>query len=844
MTTFFNDVLDELRRALGSPLLVHIVANGVRGDSRVLKSAQATQAAGIPTMLLGITLNAAPEAFEFEGIPVVLAPLGNSYEPYAAAIEADGFAHAAWWAGRHQPISTQRAKGVRRGFARRTTGSESPQLQGDNQLTPLPRWGQLRPSNLEIVEAMVKALDVLKPNAIHVHDTVPLPAAAAYASQARAEGGQVRVLYDSHEHVKSLVASIPTSPYYQSLLDIEAEYIRGMDGVLTVSDQIAQQLKSSYKLKRLPDVVTNAPSMARDPNAPSLRDVIGLDPGVPLIVYSGWVSTERGLGTLVRALTLVPDAHLAIVAGSLSTGLRLTLDLSRTLGVRDRVHVAGYVPPAQVTQYLSSADVGVIPLHEGSHLDLSLPTKYREYLHAGLPLVVSRNKAMATEIRKTGVGLIFKPRNVTGLAQQLTEVLSDSDRFKSAITPELLRTYSWEEEVPVLQRVHLRLVAGAKEAPTDSGGVASALATFSASSGTSNESPLVDPRWAFTSLGIGPANYAGQAFAWAESVHRHTGVKATSFARRGGLGHEPHRRIPKRADWDPEAMGREAGLVLGSYTHLIVDAFRPVLSGLVGNDVGDEIEVIRKRGIHLALLAHGSEIRDPARHMELISQSYYRDAPQEWLTSIHATVRRNQQIAAEFDGPLFVSTPDLLVDLPTATWVPTVVDPKPWRAAPGAFQDSRRLRVLHRPSRSEPPIKGTAYIVPVLELLADEGLIELVEADAPVEHSSMPELIGQADIVIDQIITGSYGVAAVEAMCAGRLVLGYLTPQVRDAIADDIPIVDAAPDQLESVLREIVANPALYASIADSGPAFAERWHGGRATVEALAPFLALEPNV
>jgi hypothetical protein len=166
-----------------------------------------------------------------------------------------------------------------------------------------------------------------------------------------------------------------------------------------------------------------------------------------------------------------------------------------------------------------------------------------------------------------------------------------------------------------------------------------------------------------------------------------------------------------------------------------------------------------------------------------------------------------------------------------------VVDPAEWAAIP-ALEVRVRPRVLHRPSRSIPPIKGSDVIVPVLEELHRLGIIERIEDPGQIAADQMPALVASADIVVDQIRTGSYGVAAVEAMMAGRVVVGNIAADVRAAVPDEIPIVDADPGHLADVLTEIAGDwPGLIAR-GQAGREFSAKWHSGARSATTLTPFL------
>lgn len=822
--------LERLGQELGPSAFVHLVANGVRGDSRVIKAAQVSASAGFPTVIVGVTLEEEPQAFEYGGIPVILMPFRT--EP-----TADDLALVRSWSRALTARRFERAV-LRRGSARRIRTGLGEGRGG------VPEWAAPRPMSVSYNAAFLRALDALRPAAIHCHDVQPLPASVMYSSSEHFRRHGVRVMYDAHECVPEMAALHRGDDRYAVLESMESTFIRDAQQVLTVSSPIATLLRDTYHLRRRPLVVTNAPSGRRDPTAPDLRTEIGLAPGVPLAVYSGWVAAERGLATSVRALTLVPELHLAIVSNSNSGTLRATITLARELGVIDRLHVTSYVPPEQVTQFLSSADIGLIPLKRGRHLDLSLPTKYREYLHAGLPLVVSNHKTMAREVRRTGVGVAFRAGRIGALAEALSTVLEDPAQYRAAITPELLETHSWETQAQRLRTAYTRtgVDADPDAEARQSAGVKELRSGFEQVELLDDASTWrrrVDPKRATLSLGVGRANSAGQAFAWANVATEVLQMPAESFAPPRALTAGPHVEVPARERLEIHAAALELERVLSSYTHVLVDGYERLFGTLIGDDIGPELVLLKRHGIEVGLVAHGSDVRDPDRHMADLRHSYFFSADAEWTDLMRRISERNREIA-QFSGlPLFVSTPDLLDDLPSARWLPVVVDGARWEEQP-AIRTTGRLRVLHRPSRSEPPIKGSDVVVPILERLADEGVVEYHDGGGDVvPNADMPALVGSVDVVVDQIRTGSYGVAAVEAMAAGRIVVGGATEHVRSHTRGELPIVDADPATFEAVIRDLAAlSGEARRELGERGRTYARAWHDGRLSGEVLASFV------
>ncbi|NES31012.1 hypothetical protein GCE86_04075 [Micromonospora terminaliae] len=340
-------------------------------------------------------------------------------------------------------------------------------------------------------------------------------------------------------------------------------------------------------------------------------------------------------------------------------------------------------------------------------------------------------------------------------------------------------------------------------------------------------------------LAIGPANFAEQAYQWARAVERHLELPAVSFAlkpvplRGRGFQFSAHHRIPHPRLMTPWGRAVRLNRILHGATHLAVDGFIPLHRAGIAADLARA----SRQGIRMALIAHGSDIRDPDAHMARFGFSYYASAPNEWVDKLRRRSRRNRSIAVALALPLFVSTPDLLLDVPEATWLPLSVDVERWQAAHPALGGGTPT-VLHRPSYSKPPIKGTDVIDPVLRNLAALGRIRYL-APEHVSHDAMPELVGQADIVVDQIRTGSYGVAAVEGLAAGRLVIGFLGPATRALMPEEPPIVDASPERFAAVMNGILDDPETFSERAAAGPGFVRRWHDGAASAAALKSFLA-----
>jgi glycosyltransferase involved in cell wall biosynthesis len=316
------------------------------------------------------------------------------------------------------------------------------------------RWRVVAPDRIEEELAVGPLLDQLRPDIIHVHDVYMTDVAARAQSRAAAQGRRIALVYDAREFVPGLAYTNPRLVAAHARL--EREYIKRFDRVITVSEPLADLLRRHYKLPRRPELVMNVPVLApRRPETPDIRTAAGVAEGVPLLVYGGGVHPGRGVQTAIQALPLLPDAHLAVVVRTVAWMPAELIELAKREGVQDRLHVVPFVDHDQVVHYFRSADIGLSPLLAAVNHEVALTNKFFEYLFAGLPIVTSLG-AQADLVRRLDLGASHRPDDPADLARAVGEVMLRLAELKERIQNdhELLAKFSWEAQLPVLERVY------------------------------------------------------------------------------------------------------------------------------------------------------------------------------------------------------------------------------------------------------------------------------------------------------------------------------------------------------------------------------------------------------
>lgn len=876
--------------------MVMLVDNRVAGDSRVIKSAGTAARAGYDVTVLGY---GAPEAFDIGGIPVHLRP--SLTEPPRPPSRHPRWVSAAQRvAGRvglpDRATADKRRRTAEGTFRRRleraeglgtsgqamrlatsvlTTGLKVAHVANNKRISGQLRLGRFAaadsPPSLRTLVARLKpapaqartwrdldplpqrlsygweeVLTTLDPDLIHAHDYRTLPAAIDHKLRCAAQGRDLPVVYDAHEFVQGYVELGATR--HQAAMELERALIGSADEVITVSPAIADMLRTSYGLAETPTVVLNAPEEppGRTPG-PSLRERVGVGRRTPLMVYAGSVGGGRSIDMCIAALPLLPGVHLALVIGQpdSATALRFAEHAS-SLGVRDRLHLTRYVPQEFIADFVAEADIALTPLRHNANTENSMPTKTREYLVAGVPQVVSDVRTLSAFVRETGIGEVHVADDIASFAAAVTTVLADPQKYRDRHTRELRDEHTWTRQEVNLEAAWARALgrrpsrapgSAPTTPPTELGNPE--VDVPHSSHPTRPGAGLLPEAHGAVRLVVGPANSAGQGTAWAAAVRARLGVDAATVA----MARPQHLHAPVDLEVSPEQrrdrtwLARLDAEVAATRTHVLLE------SGItLGGDsisplvVGEQVARFEKSGLVVGMLLHGSEVRDPDRHLQLHpTTSLFATADPGFVDTLRGRVRTTASLVEWLGVPTFVSTLDLIDYVPDATWLPVTVDVDALASTAPVLERARPV-VLHAPSNSA--LKGSAVIDPVLTRLDHEGAIRYLRA-TDLAHDDLIAAIASADIVVDQLGLGLYGVLACEAMGAGRLVVAEVGDRIRTRMAPaSVPILEITATSVEDVLRRTLADRVEGRALAAAGPSFVREFHDGRAAAAALEGFL------
>jgi glycosyltransferase involved in cell wall biosynthesis len=167
-----------------------------------------------------------------------------------------------------------------------------------------------------------------------------------------------------------------------------------------------------------------------------------------------------------------------------------------------------------------------------------------------------------------------------------------------------------------------------------------------------------------------------------------------------------------------------------------------------------------------------------------------------------------------------VGSYDALRWIPDAHVVPPGLDLREYTPVPP--EERARPVVLHAPSSRRR--KGTEHVIAACDGLDVE--LDIVEG---LHHDEARRHYERADIVVDQLNAGWYGIFALEAMALGKPVLSHLRDEpVRETEAEmgvEVPVLPVTKETLREQIAELATDVERRRRVGAASRAYVERIH-------------------
>jgi glycosyltransferase involved in cell wall biosynthesis len=316
----------------------------------------------------------------------------------------------------------------------------------------LRAWGRL------VIEA-VGPIDIW-----HAHDLTGLAAIAPRVDPTAA------LVYDAHELFLETGTALRLPKIARRMLRLyERRLVSRTAAVVTVNEAVAAVLRERYHPRRIL-AVHNCPERWTPPDTrPTLlRDTAGIPPTAPVILYHGALSVDRGVEQLMDALLRpgLETAHLVLLGfGEMRDRYTSEAAHPRWAG---RVHVLDPVRPAELLPWISSADVGAMPIQPSTlNHRLSTPNKLFECMAAGVPVVASDfpvMKRIVVDDVAGPIGVVCDPTRTDDVAMAMIALLdldeAETERLRARALAAARDRWNWETQAEGLISLYDDLARG------------------------------------------------------------------------------------------------------------------------------------------------------------------------------------------------------------------------------------------------------------------------------------------------------------------------------------------------------------------------------------------------
>lgn len=252
-----------------------------------------------------------------------------------------------------------------------------------------------------------------------------------------------------------------------------------------------------------------------------------------------------------------------------------------------------------------------------------------------------------------------------------------------------------------------------------------------------------------------------------------------------------------------------------------------------------DLILLRLAGKKVFFHFRGQEVR-MAEQFKSLNPFHYVDEPTGYLFQRMPDVSKRLFIGAirSLSDGVFVVDEELETYVPGATVVPRALEASDWSYV-GVSERNIPI-IVHAPSRRG--VKGTQHVIDAVASLRAEGFACELRLVENMSHSEAAAVYRDADIIVDQLRIGWYGVLAVEAMALGKPTVTYIRDDLYAKHGGKLPIVNASPLTLQEELRNLVRSLEQRKMLSGASRRYFETVHSADVVATQLVSLYSASP--
>ena len=256
----------------------------------------------------------------------------------------------------------------------------------------------------------------------------------------------IKLIYDSHEYFTASVYKKSSRVLWEKL---ERALFPKLRNVITVNESIRTVYQEKYRVPVT--VLRNVPEKL---SSRKEDDPESFPEGKKVLIIQGMgINPHRGAEEAVAAMQYLPDVYQLYFIGG-GTILPRLKDMVEKLQLHSRVIFIDPLPYPKMMGYTRRCFLGLIfeKIQVSQEHLYSLPNKFFDYIHAGIPVLSSRAVEIERLIQSYGIGDFidsFDPRVIAEKIQEIGANTSQYEIWKSHTLKAALEL-NWENEQKTL----------------------------------------------------------------------------------------------------------------------------------------------------------------------------------------------------------------------------------------------------------------------------------------------------------------------------------------------------------------------------------------------------------
>lgn len=227
-----------------------------------------------------------------------------------------------------------------------------------------------------------------------------------------------------------------------------------------------------------------------------------------------------------------------------------------------------------------------------------------------------------------------------------------------------------------------------------------------------------------------------------------------------------------------------------------------------------DLLLIKAAGKKIVFHFRGSEVRFNDTFKKMSPYNYVDENTAHLINRFpDQAKRRHIELVESIADAVLVNDPEIGSYVGESTIINRIVDPGKFTYC--GVSDTDCPLIIHAPSRRG--VKGTDHILAAVETLRAEGLSFNFQLIENLNHDQALEAYKKADVIVDQLRIGWYGVLSVEAMSLGKAVLCYIRDDLAVNFNGKTPLLNTNPDTITENLRRVIVDKQLRQSLSQNG---------------------------